>query len=172
MLYDNWQVVDALVNLSLQAVFAVMILRRADAILAGRMLPPRVSAGATLAALRRGRLLFNYESFSFLFLVSAAIFQIMLVVDGRYREAPLAVFIIPVLGALFRFWTKDRPKNLTWEDILAANTLALAAIASAVIEGGNNLDFITWSIAALALAAPVILATEGKRWVRKVKRRK
>ncbi|MDR3520636.1 MAG: glycoside hydrolase [Acidocella sp.] len=172
MLYDYWQVVDAIVNLSLQAVFAVMIIRRADAILAGEMLPPRVSAGATLAALRRGRLLFNYDSFSFLFLISAMIFQMMLVFDGRYREAPMAVFIIPVLGALFRFWTKDRPKNLTWEDILSANTLALAAIVSAVMEGANNLDFITWNMAALLMAAPIILATEGKRGVRKVKRRK
>jgi hypothetical protein len=74
----------------------------------------------------------------------------------------MAVFIIPVIAAVFRFWTKDKPTNPAWEDILAANTLAIGAIASALMEGQANLDFITWSIAALVLAAPVIMAQNPK----------
>jgi exo-beta-1,3-glucanase (GH17 family) len=162
MLYDDWLVADAVVNLGLQAVFAFMIVARADAALAGEKFPPKISAAATLAALRRGRLLFNYDSLWFIFLASAAIFQMMLVFDPRYRDAPMPVFIVPVVAAVFRFWTKDKAGPLGWEDILAANVLAVGAIASAILEGGLNLDFVTWNFAALILAAPVIIAQEAK----------
>jgi exo-beta-1,3-glucanase (GH17 family) len=161
MLYDHWLVLDAVVNLSLQAVFAVLAVRRADALLAGEALAPFTTAAATLAALRRGRLLVTYDSLWFLFLGSAAVFQMELVFDGRYRDAPMPVFIIPVFAAVLRFWTKDRPAHLGWEDILAANVLAIGAIASAVMEGSANLDFITWSLAAILFAAPVLMAQEG-----------
>ncbi len=160
MLYDHWLELDALVNLPLQAIFAVFVIRRADAALAGATLPPPVSAAATLAALRRGRILWNYDSLAFLFLGGAAIFQAMLVFDARYRDAPMPVFIIPVIAAVLRFWTKDKPTALGWEEILAADTLAIGAVASAVIEGSGNLDFITWNIAALAMAAPVVFVQD------------
>jgi len=163
MLYDHWLVLDALVNLPLQAVFAFMAVRRADALMAGEVLPAQVSAAATLAALRRGRVLFHYDSLAFLFLAGAAVFQAMLVFDGRYRDAPMAVFIVPVIAAVFRFWTKDRPKNLKWEDMLAANALAILALADGLIEGSANLDFIAWNVAALVMAAPVVMAQERRR---------
>jgi exo-beta-1,3-glucanase (GH17 family) len=161
MLYDHWLQLDAVVNLLLQAAFAVLAVRRADALLAGEALPPFTTAAATLAALRRGRLLMNYDSLWFLFMAGAAVFQMLLVFDGRYRDAPMPVFIIPVFAAVLRFWTKDRPGHLGWEDILAANVLAIGAIASAVMEGSANLDFITWSLAAILFAAPVLMAQEG-----------
>jgi hypothetical protein len=163
MLYDNWLVLDAVVNIFLQAVFAVLVVRRADKILAGEAVGPHVSAAATLAALRRGKLLFNYDSLWFLFLAGAAVFQMMLVFDGRYRDAPMAVFIVPVIAAVLRFWTKDRPGPLRWEDILAANVLAVGALYDGVIEGPENLDFVSWSFAALVLAAPVLFAQEKKK---------
>lgn len=170
MLYDNWLVLDAVVNLTLQAVFALLIIRRADAKFSGKIMPPPITAATTLAALRRGKLLMNYHALSFIFLISAAIFQMMLVFDPRYRDAPMPVFIIPVIGAVFRFWTKDKFIKPAWEDMLAANTLAVGAIASAIMEGQANLDFITWSVAALVLAAPIIIAQEGKRGQRRVSR--
>ncbi|MDE8344964.1 MAG: glycoside hydrolase [Acidocella sp.] len=163
MLYDHWLELDALVNLPLQAIFAFMVIRRADKMLAGAALPPVVSGAATLRALRRGRLLINYDSLGFMFLAGAAVFEAMLVFDGRYRDAPMPVFIIPVIGAVFRFWTKDKPVSLGWEEILAANALAVLSIADAIIEGPKNLDFVTWGVAALVLAAPVVMAQEGKR---------
>ena len=45
MLYDHWLELDALVNLPLQAIFAVMVIRRADAVLSRAPLPP-VTTGA------------------------------------------------------------------------------------------------------------------------------
>jgi exo-beta-1,3-glucanase (GH17 family) len=162
-LYDHWLVLDALVNLPLQAMLAYFAVQRADALLAGEKLPVQVSAAVTLAALRRGKLLFNYDSLAFLFLAGAAVFQAMLVFDGRYRDAPMAVFIVPVIAAVFRFWTKDKPKNLRWEDLLAANLLAILALADAVLEGPANLDFVTWNVAALVLAAPIVMAQEKRK---------
>jgi exo-beta-1,3-glucanase (GH17 family) len=163
MLYDHWLVLDAIVNLPLQAVFAFCIIGRADALLAGEK-PPAVTTGAqTLAALRRGRLLLRYDALWFIFLASAAIFQTMLVFDGRYRDAPTPVFIIPVMSAIFRFWTKDRAYAGSWEEILAANVLAIGAIADGIMEGSENLDFVVWNVAALVLAAPVIVAMDSKR---------
>jgi hypothetical protein len=170
MLYDNWLRLDAVVNLALQAIFAVLVIRRADAVLSGAALPARTSGAATLAALRRGRLLLNYDSLWFIFLASAAVFEALLVFDGRYRDAPMPVFIVPVIASVFRFWTKDKVTGLGWEEMLAGNALALLAIADAVIEGGLNLDFVTWNIAALVMAAPVVVAQEGKRGGRRVKR--
>jgi len=61
---------------------------------------------------------------------------------------------------VLRFWTKDKPVILGWEEILAANALAVGAVASAIIEGSGNLDFITWDVAALALAAPVVFVQD------------
>jgi hypothetical protein len=158
MLYDNWLVLDAVVNLPLQAVFAVLAIRRADAILAGETVAKVTTAADTLGALRRGRLRFNYDSLWFLFLVSAAIFEAMLVFDGRYRDAPMAVFIVPVIAAVLRFWTKDRPASLGWEDGLAAGVLAGLAVVDTIVEGLDNLDFVTWNFAAVVLAAPVLVA--------------
>jgi exo-beta-1,3-glucanase (GH17 family) len=170
MLYDDWLRLDAVVNLGLQAVFAVVVIRRADAVLSGSSLPPVTTGAATLAALRRGRLMFNYDALGFLFLASAGIFEAMLVFDGRYRDAPMPVFIIPVIAAVFRFWTKDRPKQLGWEEMLAAFALAILAMADLILEGAKNLDFVIWNAAALVLAAPVIMAVEGKKGVRKVRK--
>jgi exo-beta-1,3-glucanase (GH17 family) len=161
MLYTNWLVLDAAVNLSLQAVFALFVIRRADMLLADQTPPPVTTAAATLAALRRGRLLFNYDSLTFIFMLSAAIFQVLLVVDPRYRDAPMPVFIIPVLAAVLRFWTKDKPTSLGWEEILAADVLAVGALISGVREGGLNLDFVTWTLAALVLAGPVLTVQDA-----------
>ena len=172
MLYSDWLWLDAAVNLTLQGVFAVLVIRRADVILSGGVAPPVTTGAMTLAALRRGRLLLNYDSLWFIFLVSAAIFEVMLLADGRYRDAPMPVFIIPVIASVFRFWTKDKPRQFSWEEILAANTLGILAIIDAMLEGSANLDFVTWSFAALIMAAPVIMAMESKRGVKKRKVRK
>jgi len=59
---------------------------------------------------------------------------------------------------------------LAWEDLLAANVLAAAALISAIMEGPNNLDFVTWNIAALILAAPILMVQDSKK--PGVKRRK
>ncbi|HVE22449.1 MAG TPA: glycoside hydrolase [Acidocella sp.] len=145
VLYDDGARLAAAVNLPLQAVFAFMVIRRADAMLSGAQPQPKA------------RHLFSYESLWFAFLAGAALSQALLVFDGRYRDAPLPAFIIPAIAALFRLWTKDLPRASGWVEMGAACALALLAIADVGIEGAKNLDFVTWNLAALLLAAPVLM---------------
>lgn len=163
MLYDKWLWLDALVNLPLQALLAFAAIRRAGAFLAGR--PPAFTrTGAEfLARLRQGRFWFDYGSLWFLFLASASVFEALLVFDGRYRDAPMAVFIVAVMASVLRLWTKDSPAPC-WEERLSGVVLAVLALADLVIEGPQNLEFIMWNVAALVLAAPVLLALW--RWLK------
>jgi hypothetical protein len=72
----------------------------------------------------------------------------------------MPVFIIPVIAAVLRFWTRDKPASLGWEEILAADVLAVGALISGIREGGLNLDFVTWTLAALVLAGPVLMVQD------------
>ncbi len=156
MLYNSWLWVDALVNLPLQALFAVLTMRRiADFISGGQ--GAGISGAQTLAAVRRGRLPICYDAISFIFLVSAAVFEALLVFDGRYRDAPIPVFAIPIVAAALRLRLSDAPMSLGWEETLAAATLAILALADILVEGPANLDFLLWNIGALIMAAPYIL---------------
>lgn len=171
LLYSTWQVIGAVVNLPLQFIFAFMVIRRADAAFAGQPLPATMTGAQLLASLRRFRPPLNYGALWFIFLASAAVFEAILVFNGRYFDAPTPVFIIPVIAAVLRIYTKDRPQNMGWEELLASFALAVLALANLLIEGGENLDFIIWNIGALALSAPCIMAAESKRGVRKRKKK-
>lgn len=171
LLYDKWQLLGAVVNLPLQFIFAFLIINRTDALLSGAAVAPAMTGAEVLASLRRFRLPLNYHALWFIFLAAAAIYEALLVLNGRYLDAPTPVFIIPVLAAVLRFWTKDRPQNMGWEELLASFSLALLALINMMTEGRENLDFIIWSVGALVLAAPCIMAAEAKRGTRKRKKR-
>jgi exo-beta-1,3-glucanase (GH17 family) len=171
LLYDKWQVLDAVVNLPLQAIFAFLIIRRTAATLAREPLPPAMTGAAVLASLRRYRLPLTYDALWFVFLVSAAIFAAVLVFNGRYLDAPTPAFIIPIIAAVLRFWTKDKPQQMGWEELLASFALAILAIGDLLIEGSSNLDFVIWNVGALVMAATGILAAEGKRGTKKARRK-
>ncbi len=169
LLYDKWQLLGAAVNLPLQFIFAFLVINRADAILSGAAVAPAMTGAQVLAALRRFRLPLNYHALWFVFLTSAAIFEAILLLNGRYFDAPTPVFIIPVIAAVLRFWTKDRPQNMGWEELVASFSLALMALMDMMLEGSQNLDFVLWSIGAMVMAAPCITAAEAKRGTRKGK---
>ena len=171
LLYDKWQWLGAVVNLPLQLVFAFLIIARADDVLAGRALPPVMNGAAVLASLRRLRVPFSYDGLWFIFLASATIFQAILVFNGRYFDAPTPVFIIPIIAAVLRIWSKDRPQSMGWEELLASFALAILAMLDLLMEGQANLDFVIWNVGAMVMAAPAILAAEGKRGTRKARRR-
>ncbi|HYP62676.1 MAG TPA: glycoside hydrolase, partial [Acidocella sp.] len=170
LLYDKWQWLGALVNLPLQLIFAFRIIGRTDDVLAKRPLPPVMNGAAVLASLRRFRVPFTYDGLWFIFLASAPIFQAILVLNGRYFDAPTPVFIIPIIAAVLRFWSKDKPSQMGWEELLASFALAVLALADLLMEGQQNLDFVVWNVGALVLAAPCIMAAEGKKGRRKVKK--
>ena len=134
-------------------------------LLAGLPLPPArggAAATATVRALLRGRLDwrgwrgFAFEDLSFLFLWTAAVLQLLLLFDPRYRDFPFASFAVPLLAVAVRALLGDWPGRGGREDLWAAGTLALAALASAVAEGPANIQALGWSACALALAAPVL----------------
>ncbi len=162
LLYNNGLRLDALVNLPLQALLAALAMRRAAAVWAGRDAPLAACGADILAGWRRGGFPLAYDSLWLLFLISAAVFEALLVFDGRYFDAPLPVFIIPVLAAALRLWTRDLPRLAGWEDWLPALALAGLAVADMGVEGLANLEFLLWNLAALLLAAPVLRAGVGR----------
>jgi hypothetical protein len=94
----------------------------------------------------------------FIFVWTAAVMQLLLLFDPRYRDFPLPVFIVPLLAALTRILLGDLPRGGGREELWAGGTLAVAAVASAINEGPLNLQSLAWNAAALVLAAPLLLS--------------
>ncbi len=171
LLYDKWQLLGAVVNLPLQFIFAFLVIARADDVFAGNILSPVIPGSEVLSSLRRFRLPLNYQSLWFIFLAAAAISQAILVLNGRYFDTPMPVFIVPIIAAVIRIWTKDRPQKMGWEELVASFALAALALLDMIMEGSANLEFVIWNIGALALAAPCVLAAESKRGIKKPKKK-
>lgn len=175
VLYDNSLIICAAVNLPAQALLAWLCLRRA---VKGAAHPP--ASGAETVLLLRASL-FGYarsrdwvrtfDHLWFLFQVAAAVIQTMLVFDPRYRDAPFAVFAVPVVVAIFRLAARDCPAAETWRDWLPSAVLAAGAIASAIVSGPLNTEFLVWNAMALILAAPGLIAwRRGRRPARACRR--
>jgi hypothetical protein len=97
------------------------------------------------------------EDLTFLFVWTAAILQILLVFDPRYREFPLNVFAVPLVVTLARGITGDLPGfGGGREEMSVGLALAGGAVASTIIEGPLNNHAIVWNLAALILAAPLL----------------
>jgi exo-beta-1,3-glucanase (GH17 family) len=171
LIYDKWQLLGAVVNLPLQFIFAFLVIARADDVFARNILSPLMPGSEVLSSLRRFRLPLNYQSLSFIFLAAAAISQAILVLNGRYFDTPMPVFIVPIMAAVIRIWTKDRPQKMGWEELVASFALAALALLDMMMEGSANLEFVIWNIGALALAAPCVLAAESKRGIKKSKKK-
>ncbi len=165
IVYDRALLVAAIGNLSGQALLALLLLRRVRALLAGDPLAParrgREAAESVRALLRlRWRRLgrgWMFDDLGFLFAWTAALLQLLLVFDGRYRDFPLPVFAVPLVATLARAALADWPRGGGgWEEALVGLALAGGAVASAVIEGPLNQQALVWNAAALILAAPVL----------------
>lgn len=169
-LYDLHLRLAAAVNLAGQAVLAALVLLRAASILDGTA-PPTARNGAdttravqSLLALqppRTGRdgLL---EDLSFLFVWSAAVLQLLLVFDPRYRDFPLPQYAVPLVAVAARALLGDLPRvGGGREELWAGATLAIGAAASTIGEGPRNLQALAWNAAALLLAMPPLLRCMG-----------
>ncbi len=160
--FDGFLQVAAAGNLGGQALLALLLLDR----VAQGGWPDRSAAETTEAV--RGLLLgrwrglagwrdWLFADLNFLFVWTAAVLAVLLVVDPRYRDFPLPVFAVPLVAAVARLAGGDRARGGR-EEFVAGGVLALAAIASAVLEGAANLQSLAWSGAALVLAAPLLLS--------------
>ena len=157
--YDIHVNLAACVNLFGQGLLAALAMRR----LAG-LAPPdpaRTGAQATwrviaLLRLRRPGWHGLFEDLSFVFVWAAAVDQLLLVFDPRYREFPVATYAVPLVVTAARATLGDLPRGTgRREEALLACTLGLGAIASAVQEGALNTQSLTWNACALVLSWPL-----------------
>ncbi|MBV8523449.1 MAG: glycoside hydrolase [Acetobacteraceae bacterium] len=171
VIYDHHLLLAAAVNLTGQALLAVLLMRRVAMLLAGRPLPPdRTGADATetirgLFMLRVDRRwqVWLFHDLSFVFVWTAAVMQLLLLFDPRYRDFPLPVFAVPLVAILARMVVGDLPRGGGGrEELWAGSTLAGAAIGSAIAEGPANLQSLAWNGGALLLAAPFLARA---RWL-------
>jgi exo-beta-1,3-glucanase (GH17 family) len=163
IVYDDYLAVAAIGNLVGQALLAVLLL---DRVASGRTPPPRFGAQATATVRNLFRLelprapirTWLFDDLSFVFVWTAAVLQLLLLFDPRYRDFPLPVFIVPLVATLVRIALRDLPSGGGREELLAGGALALAAVASAINEGRLNLPSLTWNAVAVILAAPALLS--------------
>ncbi len=164
-------------NLVGQAALAMLMTARAADLLAGRVLPlNRSGADATRAVQSLFRLRLRklpasrhawFDDFGFLFTWTAAVLQVFLLIDPRYREFPICTFAVPIVCVVARAWLRDLPnRHGGREEVAVGVTLAVSALASAVLEGAANHQAMVWTIGALILAAPPLLRVTRHAWWR------
>ena len=166
-LYDVHVTLAAIVNLGGQVLLAVLAMLR----LSGTVRPASHRTGAqatsrvlSLLRLRRHGLPGLFEDLCFLFVWTAAVDQMLLVFDPRYREFPLASFAVPLVITALRIAQADYQTRIgRREELLTALTLSGGAIASLVQEGPENGQSLLWNLCALLLALPLWTSLQGTR---------
>ncbi len=165
-LYDIHLELAGAVNLFAQTALAVLAMLRLSGAVAAA--PDRTGADATTAAralltrLRLPKLHGAFEDLCFAFVWAAAVMQMLLFCDSRYREFPLSTFAVPLMVTIGRLLAGDLPRHGGQrEELVAGAVLALAALGSAVQEGPLNTQSLLWNTAAVVLAVPPLLRVWG-----------
>jgi hypothetical protein len=167
-LYDINLMLAGGVNLLGQSTLAVLAMLRLSGVVAPA--PAHNGADATetvralLTRLTPLKLHGAFEDLSFAFVWTAAVMQMLLWCDSRYREFPLSTFAVPLLVTVGRLVAGDLPRaGGQLEELFAGGVLALAAIGSAVQEGPLNTQSLVWNACAVLLALPPLLRLTGGR---------
>jgi exo-beta-1,3-glucanase (GH17 family) len=171
--FDEHLKLAGTVNLLGQVLLAALLLRRAGMVLSGGAVEPArngAQATANIRGMLRGRLHwrdwrgFAFEDLLFLFTWTAALLQLMLLFDPRYRDFPFPTFAVPLVAVLARAWLGDLPRRGGgWAEWWAGGTLVVCAVASAVVEGPHNIQALGWSLCAIGLAVPLLLRVGSVR---------
>jgi glucan 1,3-beta-glucosidase len=92
-------------------------------------------------------------------LFALAYYGLLLVVDGRYRDFPLGLFLLPCAGYALLGWLSDRRKLLMplLEERFLALGLPLLAAVVLVQEAGLTPVAWLWLVVNLLLAVPVLV---------------
>ena len=161
-LFDGHLMLAGAVNFFGQTMLAALAMMRLNGRAPGA--PDRTGAKTTeavLALLTRAKippLPGCFEDICFLFAWTAAVMQMLLLFDPRYREFPLSTFAVPLLVTAGRLLIGDAPRhNGGREELFAGVVLALGAVGSAIQEGPLNTESLVWNACALLLAAPLLL---------------
>jgi len=135
--------------------------------------PRPMTAGAVLDLARQPKALgqalaslpFAFGALHLLFVATALALNLGLVFDPRYRDFPVALYLVPAAGfALWAYVRRDHklPAPGGEERILAAG-LVLTAIAIVLREGPLNMQALGWAITSLLLAFPWTGALRAER---------
>ena len=159
VLYDAHVRLAAVVDLTGQALLAALMMLR----FSGAVRPASYRTGGQATArvinllrLRRPAWPGLFEDLLFVFIWAAAVDQILLVFDPRYREFPVASYAVPLVVVAARFAQRDLPTNTgRREEALLAGALTIGAVASAVQEGALNGQSLAWNACALVLTVPL-----------------
>jgi exo-beta-1,3-glucanase (GH17 family) len=171
-LYDGHLMLAGAVNFFGQTMLAALAMLRLNG--RAKAAPDRTGAQTTQAVralLTRAKfpeLQGCFEDLCFLFAWTAAVMQLLLLFDPRYREFPLSTFAVPLLVTVGRLILGDAPlHNGGREEFVVGVALVIGAIGSAIQEGPLNTQSLVWNAAALLLAVP--MALRFKRTVRKAR---
>jgi exo-beta-1,3-glucanase (GH17 family) len=158
VLYNAHVWLAFIVNFAGQILLAGLFMLR----LSGAVAPAMQRTGADATRRVRNALLLRFEGpdglfedVAFIFAWTAAIEQILLVFDPRYREFPVGSFAVPIVIAAHRLVTSRLAKTRGREEAVVALTLCVGAVASVVQEGVLNGQSIMWNLCAVLLAAAI-----------------
>jgi exo-beta-1,3-glucanase (GH17 family) len=162
-LYDIHLEIAATVNIAGQALLAVLAMLRMSGRIAGA--PGRTArdtSEAVRALFTRFRLpplVGMFEDVCFLFVWTAAVMQMLLLFDPRYREFPISTFAVPLVVAAWRIALGDvtRVRDVSLLDLFTGSVLAIGAVASIIQEGMLNTQSLLWNGCAILLAAVPVL---------------
>ncbi len=166
VLYDAFAAVAGIANLLGQAALACLFVLRAGG--PGRDGEAATAAWRSLLRLRwppawRGPMGADAlcDDLNFLFLWTAAVLQVLLAYDPRYRDFPLPTFAVPVTLAIVRLLRGSPGTQLRRADRVVMAVLLGAAIVSAIQEGPRNLQSLMWNGAACLMVAERWLNRRG-----------
>lgn len=94
-----------------------------------------------------------------------ALYGLLMVFDGRYRDFPLGLFALPCAGYALTAWLDEHPHAPTREAVFLAACLPLLAGTSVALELGLDPATWWWLALNLALALPVLVAAWRARSV-------
>jgi hypothetical protein len=161
-LYDAHVELAAAVNMAGQTALALLAMARLSGAVPAA--PGRAGRDATeavrqlLLRARLPKLHGAFEDLAFLFVWTAAVLQMLLWCDSRYRDFPLCTFAVPVLVTVGRLLAGDVPRcGGGREEFFAGLALIVAAAGSAIQEGPLNGQSLLWNACALFLAVPVLV---------------
>ncbi|TAL73647.1 MAG: glycoside hydrolase family 17 [Rhodanobacter sp.] len=98
-----------------------------------------------------------------IWLFALALYGLLLVFDGRYRDFPLGLFALPCAGYALTAWLDARVRAPSRETLFLAGCLPLLGGASVALELGLDPATWWWLALNLALALPVVVAWAHSR---------
>ncbi len=99
----------------------------------------------------------------FVWLFGATIVALLLVLDSRYRDFPIALFVTPVAGFTLLLIATRQRLQIQIEEKIMAGWLVVAALLTPLLEGFLNGTAYAWAALCLLFGLGVLLPARGTR---------